>query len=68
VKGAASAALGEIMFLGGVDGVNDGESTLNFPRPKLLNSIRVSNSNRYLKSSGFKKHLLPFGFCCDVGS
>jgi hypothetical protein len=43
------------MFLGGVDGVNDGESTLNFPRPKLLHSITVSNSNRCLKSSGFKK-------------
>jgi hypothetical protein len=36
VKGAASAAFGDIMFLGGVDGVNDGESTLNFPLPKLF--------------------------------
>jgi len=36
VNGAASAAFGDIMFFGGVEGVNEGESTLNFPRPKLL--------------------------------
>lgn len=36
VKGAASAAFGDIRFLGGVEGVKEGESTLNFPRPKLL--------------------------------
>lgn len=35
VNGAASTAFGDMMFFGGVDGVNEGESTLNLPRPRL---------------------------------
>lgn len=35
VNGGASATLADMSVFGGVDGVNDGESTLNFPRPML---------------------------------
>jgi hypothetical protein len=36
VNGAASATFGDMTFFGGVDGVKEGESTLNFPRPWLF--------------------------------
>lgn len=36
VNGGASATLADMSVFGGVDGVNDGESTLNFPRPMLF--------------------------------
>ena len=71
MNGGASASFGEMTFFGGVDGVKDGESTLNLPRPKLLlftgPSAGLIPFCSYAESTN--DLLTPFGgFDMDVGS